>query len=168
MAGLTSVLPNPNYVGDLDAGENTCGYVFSDGDKLVAALWTIQGDNGPTVRFQAGQLRDYLGNPIEGRSVRLTMAPVYAVGLSKSDAWYRQTAYSLDTPHLVAGQRRRQRPPCGARRQQPRRADRLPHQARTAGRLEGRESPKLRPASRRARPMTSRSPSPSLSPRRWD
>ena len=29
------------------------------------------------------------------------MAPVYAVGLSKSDAWFRQTAYSLETPHLV-------------------------------------------------------------------
>lgn len=101
MAGLTSVLPSPTYVGDLDAGENTCGYVFSDGGKLVAALWTIKGDDGPTVRFQAEQLRDYLGNKIEGNSARLTMAPVYAVGMSKSDAWYRQTAYSLDTPHLV-------------------------------------------------------------------
>jgi len=101
MAGLASVLPNPSYVGDLDAGENTCGYVFRDGGKLVASLWTIHGDNGPTVRFQAGQLRDYLGNPIEGRAVRLTMAPVYAVGLGTGDAWYRQTAYSLDTPHLV-------------------------------------------------------------------
>ena len=66
MAGLTSVLPNPIYVGDLNAGENTCGYVFRTGDTLVAALWTIQGDKGPTVRFQSGRLQDYLGNPIEG------------------------------------------------------------------------------------------------------
>ena len=101
MAGLTSVLPNPSCVGDLDAGENTCGYVFRDGGKLVAAFWTIHGDDGPTVRFQAGQLQDYLGNRIEGSTVRLTMAPAYLVGLSTSDAWYRQTAYSLDTPHLV-------------------------------------------------------------------
>jgi len=101
MAGLTSVLPNPRYVGDLDAGENTCGYVFSESDTLVASLWTIEGDDGPTVRFQAGQLRDYLGNPIEGSAVRLKMAPVYVVGLSTSDRWYRQTAYSLDTPHLI-------------------------------------------------------------------
>ena len=33
------------------------------------------------------------------------MAPVYAVGLSKSDTWYMQTAYSLETPHMVTGQR---------------------------------------------------------------
>jgi hypothetical protein len=102
MAGLTNVLPSPSYVGDLDAGENTCGYVFSDGGKLVAALWTIQGDDGPAVRFSSGQLQDYLGNPIEGSAARLAMAPVYLVGLSKSDPWYQQTAYSLDTPHLVA------------------------------------------------------------------
>jgi hypothetical protein len=101
MAGLTSALPAPVYVGDLDAGENTCGYVFESRGTLVAALWTIRGDDGPTVRFQADRLQDYLGNRIEGQAVRLTMAPVYALGLSKSDAWYRQTAYSLQTPHLM-------------------------------------------------------------------
>ena len=100
MAGLTSVLPNPVYVGDLDAGENTCGYVFRSGDQLVASLWTIQGDDGPLVRFRAEQLRDFLGNKIES-PVRLSMAPVYAVGLDKSDVWYEQTAYSLETPHVV-------------------------------------------------------------------
>jgi hypothetical protein len=101
MAGLTNILPNPTYVGELNAGENTCGYVFRDGGKLIAALWTIQGDDGPAVHFQSGQLRDYLGNPVDGNAVRLTMAPVYLVGLNTSDVWYRQTAYSLDTPHLV-------------------------------------------------------------------
>jgi hypothetical protein len=29
------------------------------------------------------------------------MAPVYAVGLSTSDVWYKQTAYSLETPRLT-------------------------------------------------------------------
>jgi hypothetical protein len=101
MAGLTSALPDPRYVGDLEAGPNTGGYVFSSDGRLVAALWTIQGDDGPTVRFQAARLQDYLGNPLEGNSVRLTMAPVYALGLSKSDVWYQQTAYSLETPRLV-------------------------------------------------------------------
>ena len=101
LAGLTSVLPSPHYVGDLDAGTNTCGYVFEDSGKLVASLWTIHGDEGPTVRFQARQLKDYLGNEITGNAVRLTMAPVYAVGLSKDEVWYKQTAYSLDTPHLI-------------------------------------------------------------------
>ena len=101
LAGLTSVLPHPHFVGDLEAGTNTCGYVFEDGGKLVASLWTIQGQEGPTVQFQAEQLQDYLGNPISGNTARLTLAPVYAVGLNKSDRWFKQTAYSLDTPHLV-------------------------------------------------------------------
>jgi lysophospholipase L1-like esterase len=101
LAGLTSVLPQPHYVGDLEAGTNTCGYVFEDGGKLFASLWRIQGKEGPSVQFQAEQLRDYLGNPIRGDTVRLTMAPVYAVGLSKNDRWFKQTAYSLETPHLV-------------------------------------------------------------------
>lgn len=101
MAGLTSVLPVPAYVGDLDAGPNTCGYVFRNEGKLVASLWTIEGDAGPSVQFRAQRLQDYLGNPLEGHSVRLTMAPVYAVGLSKSDAWYKQTAYGLETPRLM-------------------------------------------------------------------
>ena len=101
MAGLTSVLPNPVYVGDLDAGPNTCGYVFRNDDKLVASLWTIEGDEGPAVQFRAERVQDYLGNPIEAGPVRLSMAPVYAVGLSTSDVWYKQTAYSLETPRLV-------------------------------------------------------------------
>jgi hypothetical protein len=101
LAGLTSVLPNPRFVGDLEAGTNTCGYVFEDSGKLVASLWTIQGNDGPTVQFQAEQLRDYLGNLVSRQTARLTLAPVYAVGLSKKDRWFKQTAYSLETPHLV-------------------------------------------------------------------
>jgi hypothetical protein len=101
MAGLTSVLPNPVYVGDLDAGPNTCGYVFRNDDKLVASLWTIDGDDGPAVQFRAERVQDYLGNPIESGPLRLSMAPVYAVGLSTSDVWFKQTAYSLETPRLV-------------------------------------------------------------------
>jgi hypothetical protein len=101
LAGLTSVLPSPRYVGDLEAGTNTCGYVFEDGGKLVASLWTIQGNEGPSVQFQAEQLKDYLGNTTGGDTARLAMAPVYAVGLNKNDRWLKQTAYSLETPHLV-------------------------------------------------------------------
>ena len=101
LAGLTSVLPNPHYVGELEAGSNTCGYVFENSGKLVAALWTIQGQEGASVEFQAEQLKDYLGNPLSGKTARLSMAPVYAVGLSKNDRWFKQTAYSLETPHLV-------------------------------------------------------------------
>ena len=90
MAGLTSVLPNPVYVGDLDAGPNTCGYVFRDGDKLVASLWTIQGDDGPDRPCsRPGSSRITWATRSRAGPVRLTMAPVYAVGLSKSDVWYQ-------------------------------------------------------------------------------
>ena len=101
MAGLTSVLPAPHYVGSLNAGDNTWGYVFENEGKPVASLWTIKGDNGPQVSFKAERLCDYLGNVLDGTSTRLTMAPVYAVGLDKSDVWYKQTAYSFKTPLLV-------------------------------------------------------------------
>lgn len=101
MAGLASVLPNPKYVGSLDAGPGTCGYVFSNGDELVAALWSVNDDSGPTVSFQAKELRDYLGNRLPGMSVRLSSAPVYAVGLDRNDRWFQQTAYELKSPHLI-------------------------------------------------------------------
>lgn len=101
MAGLASVLPSPRYVGSLDAGDNTWGYVFENEGKLVASLWTIQGDKGPQVSFKAERLCDYLGNSLEGTTTGLTMAPVYAVGLDKLDVWYKQTAYSLKTQLLM-------------------------------------------------------------------
>ena len=101
LAGLTSLLPSPRLVGTVNAGPNTWGCVFESGGKLVASLWTIEGDDGPTVTFQAEQLYDYLGNKLPGKAARLTMAPVYAVGLTKTDPLYAQTAYSLDSPHLV-------------------------------------------------------------------
>ncbi|HUU09857.1 MAG TPA: hypothetical protein VM431_04895 [Phycisphaerae bacterium] len=100
-AGLTSVLPNPRYVGGIEAGPGTAGYVFEQDGRLVAAFWTIGAGDGPKVAFKAEQLRDYLGNPLPGKTARLAMAPVYAVGLEKGDPLYAQTAYELATPHLV-------------------------------------------------------------------
>lgn len=101
LAGLTSTLYAPTYVGDINAGENTHGYVFENDGKLVASLWTVEGDDGPTVTLDAPLLRDYLGNTVAGPSVQLSMAPVYAIGLSKESPFYLQTAYSIDTRHLV-------------------------------------------------------------------
>jgi len=101
LAGLTSLLPNPRHVGEINAGENTCGHIFENEGKLVAALWNITGDAGPQVTFQAEQLYDFLGNKLAGRTAQLRLAPVYAAGLSKSDPLYKQTAYSLDTPYMV-------------------------------------------------------------------
>ena len=87
LAGMTSILRAPHYVGSLDAGDNTWGYVFESEGKRIASLWTIKGDNGPVVRFKAEQLYDYLGNKLPGGSAQLSMAPVYAVGLNENDAW---------------------------------------------------------------------------------
>jgi len=101
LAGLTSLLPTPKYVGEINAGDNTWGYVFENDGKLVAALWSIQGDDGPEVTFQAEQLLDFLGNRLTGRAAKLRLAPTYAVGLSKDDPLYRQTAYSFQTAYLV-------------------------------------------------------------------
>jgi hypothetical protein len=102
LAGLASVLPTPKYVGSLSAGDGTGGYVFQTGGDLVAALWTIEAETGPEVAFKARDLRDFLGNPMAGLKARLSPAPVYAVGLDRSDPLYRQTAYSLATPWVVA------------------------------------------------------------------
>jgi len=100
MAGMTSILPAPVYVGSINAGPNTAGYVFENDGKLIAGLWSIKG-KGPKVTFHAQELRDYLGNKLDGLSIDLTIAPVYAIGLSKDDPFFRQTAYELETPHRV-------------------------------------------------------------------
>lgn len=100
MAGMTSILPTPVYVGTINAGPNTAGYVFEEDSELVAALWAIKG-TGPKVTFHTEQLMDYLGNKLDGFSAELKIAPVYAIGLDKSDILYRQTAYSLDSPQRI-------------------------------------------------------------------
>jgi hypothetical protein len=101
LAGLVSVLRQPQYVGDINAGENTGGYVFRSDGKLVAGLWTIQGDDGPILSFNAEQLCDWFGNKFAGYGAKLRLAPTYVVGLSQDDPLYKQTAYSFDSPYLV-------------------------------------------------------------------
>jgi len=101
MAGLSSILPNPVYVGSINAGPNTAGYIFENDGKLVAGLWAIAGDKGPSVTFQADALSDYLGNKVAGLSAPLSSFPVYAVGLKKSDPLYAQTAYSIESNHTI-------------------------------------------------------------------
>jgi len=101
LAALTHLLPVPRYIGDCNAGTGTCGFVFETDGKLVAVLWSVESDLGPVVNFELGQLYDFLANSIEGRSHRLTRAPVFAIGISCNDRWFKQTAYSLDTPNLT-------------------------------------------------------------------
>jgi len=101
LAGLTSTLPTPRYVGAINAGEGTQGYVFDQDGENVAALWSVKDDDGPRVSFLAGSLRDYLGNPLPGRAAKLRLAPTYVVGLTGADPFYLQTAYDLASPYLV-------------------------------------------------------------------
>ncbi len=100
MAALTSILPTPKYIGMINAGDNTQGYVFAQNAKFIAALFAIQGQ-GPTVTLNADRIYDYLGNQITDHSVTLTMAPTYAVGISKVDPFYLQTAYNLDSAYMT-------------------------------------------------------------------
>ncbi len=101
MAGLSSILPSPVYVGSINAGPNTAGYIFENEGKLIAGLWVIKGEQGPSVSFQADELSDYLGNKVSGLSASLRMDPIYAVGLKKSDPLYAQSAYSIESNHTI-------------------------------------------------------------------
>ena len=78
-----------------------CGTSRWTGFQLLGWTKPVLDDAGPQVAFQAEQLYDFLGNKLPGRTAQLRLAPVYAVGLSKDDPFYKQTAYSLDTPYLV-------------------------------------------------------------------
>lgn len=101
MAGLTALLPRPVYVGSIEAGPNTTGYVFENDGQLVAGLWVTEGDAGPKVKFLSGKIHDAYANPRDVTEVSLRMEPVYVVGLGKNDPFYMQTAYSLESPYLI-------------------------------------------------------------------
>lgn len=98
MAGLTSVLPQLDYVGNFNAGPGTLGYVFrKDDGQLVAALWRIsEGETPISFDFGPGvKLRDLYGNPFPGTEAVLGIAPVYAVGVSPDSAVMKQASYSI-------------------------------------------------------------------------
>lgn len=97
-AGIASLLPSPQVGGLLDAGPGTFGYLLRQDGKRIAALWTIEDVQGPEVTFSGGSLRDALGNPIAGRSVKLGLMPVYAVDLPEDDRFARQGAWDLASP----------------------------------------------------------------------
>ncbi len=100
-AGLTQILPAPEYIGTINAGEGTWGYLFRNKGKLVAALWTLNDKNGPTVDFGAAKVYDYLANPLEKSAVTLGMEPVYAVGVAEDSRWAKQAAYYIESPTLM-------------------------------------------------------------------
>lgn len=100
-AGLTQILPTPEYIGTINAGEGTWGYLFRNKGKLVAALWTLTDKKGPTVDFGAAKVYDYLANPLEKSSVALGMEPVFAVGVAEDSRWVKQAAYYVESPTLM-------------------------------------------------------------------
>jgi hypothetical protein len=100
-AGLTQILPKAEYIGTIHDGENTWGYLFRNEGKLVASLWTLDGKPGPKVEFGTAKVYDEFANLLETSAVTLGLEPVYAVGISADSRWFRQTAYSLETPALV-------------------------------------------------------------------
>ncbi|RYX85882.1 hypothetical protein EON83_03760 [bacterium] len=101
-AGLTQMLPKPEYIGMISAGENTWGYLFRNEGKLVASLWTLDGKKGPNVNFEGAKVYDFLANPLDKTEMQLGMEPVYAVGVGENSRFARQAAYSLSTPYLVS------------------------------------------------------------------
>ncbi|MBA3685397.1 MAG: hypothetical protein H0W72_09165 [Planctomycetes bacterium] len=102
LAALTRVLPNPKYLGPLDAGPGTWGYLFEDHGTLVAALGTIEQIDGPTVDFASGTLSDFLGNPVAGKKAKLGMAPIFCVGVARDDRWVKQACYENDGLRLFS------------------------------------------------------------------
>lgn len=101
-AGLTQILPKPQYIGMINAGENTWGYLFRNEGKLVAALWTLDGKKGPSINFENAQVFDSFANLLAKSTVELGLLPVFAVGVPEDSRWFRQAAYSLETPYLVS------------------------------------------------------------------
>ncbi len=106
LSALTRILPNPKYLGPLDAGPGTGGYLFEDHGKRIAALWTLEkpadGKDGPKVDFGGGKLYDFLGNPLAGTSAKLGLAPVFCVDVPTGDRWVKQACYELSSLRLVS------------------------------------------------------------------
>lgn len=100
-AGLTQILPKPQYIGTINAGENTWGYLFRNEGKLVASLWTLDGKKGPRVNFEGAQVYDWFANPLPN-TVELGIEPVFAVGVGENSRWFQQAAYHLETPYLLS------------------------------------------------------------------
>jgi hypothetical protein len=97
-SALAHLLPVPRYVGMINSGPGTWGYVFEDAGQYTAAMWTLENTQGPSVRFVGAKLYDYLANPIAGDTVQLGLTPVFAQGIMPSSDWFAQTAYQLASP----------------------------------------------------------------------
>ncbi|MBP5232459.1 MAG: hypothetical protein J6333_03540 [Planctomycetes bacterium] len=102
LAGMTHLMPTPQYVGSLYAGDGTQGYLFKQDGKNVAALWSVAADQGPEIDAAGAKAFDFLANPLPGGKTRLSRAPVYLTGLPDGHPLYLQTAYEIDSRHVEA------------------------------------------------------------------
>ena len=101
MAGLTQRLPLPKAIGQVNVGPGTHGYLFKQGDQIVASLFSLTDDKGPSFTFDAHSVYDFLGNKLDKKTVQLSLAPVFAEGIKETDPLYLQTAYSFVSDYLV-------------------------------------------------------------------
>lgn len=101
MGAMTALLPSPTVIGTIEAGPGTLGYLMQQGDRRIAALWSIEKDDGPSIEVGSGELRDMVGNPIAGRKATLRRAPLWISGISADDRFTRQAAFDLASPWLV-------------------------------------------------------------------
>ncbi len=102
LAAMTSLLPNPEYVGSIIGRHR---YDRLRVSTTATNWWPLCGPSTRTTdrRSAFGRGNCATGWAIACRdlSAKLSLAPVYAVGLDPADVWSRQTAYELATPALL-------------------------------------------------------------------
>lgn len=74
--------PQMRFVERLALGEGVRGYLFGDGQRLVAVLWAARGANAPTIRLADPRLQlcDVMARPQRTDRFTPTETPVYLIG----------------------------------------------------------------------------------------
>lgn len=96
MAALVHFLKLPEIVGTFDVGPNSLGYVIKDRDRYVACMFKVDKDKaGPLLSLKKNRLFDMYGNLLTSSRFDLDLAPVWIMGVKKTDPVYRATAFDL-------------------------------------------------------------------------
>jgi len=103
LSALVHFLKLPEPIGTFDLGPNTLGYVFRDQGKLTACAFKIDKElPGPTSStFDSGEIYNMYGNPLEGRTHTLDIAPIWIVGISEDDPFVLETAFDIKSHYYV-------------------------------------------------------------------
>ena len=77
--------------GRLDLGDGVHGYLFRDGARLVAVVWSVAGAKAQPVRLADAKLRlaDIMGRPLAARQLTPGATPVYVLADGMTDAAFR-------------------------------------------------------------------------------